>query len=151
MTVQMGPLQGRMTRRAMQIRPSQGGAFDVKENQFLQISDMLGKQVAVMVAFNFHDHTEFASTAHTRAINHSLVLVKEHAIYSNRRNKMFTLFEDTVGPPAYLLAREADVTVLLAVKKKVVANFAYRPGELNDAAVRDIVKTLPKIISGKKS
>lgn len=103
MTVQMGPLHGRMTRRAMQIRPAQGGVFDVKENQFLQISDMLGKQVAVMVAYNFHDHGEFASTAHTRGINHSMMLIKEHGIYSNRRNKMFTIIDDTVGRHDILL------------------------------------------------
>ncbi len=60
------------------------------------------------------------------------------------------VFEDTVGPPAYLLAREADVTVLLSVKQKVVANFAYRAGELNDAAIADIVKALPKIVTVKK-
>ena len=56
------------------------------------------------------------------------------------------VFEDTVGPPTYLLAREADVTVLLSVKKKVVANFAFRSGELNDAAISEIVKTVPKIV-----
>jgi hypothetical protein len=60
------------------------------------------------------------------------------------------VFEDTVGPPTYLLAREADVTVLLSVKQKVVANFAYRADELNDAAISDIVKMVPKIIAVKK-
>jgi hypothetical protein len=60
------------------------------------------------------------------------------------------VFEDTVGPPAYLLAKEADVTVLLAVKQKVVANFAFRAGELNDAAIADIVQALPKIVPAKK-
>ncbi len=60
------------------------------------------------------------------------------------------VFEDTVGPPTYLLHKEADVTVLLAVKQKVVANFAFRAGELNDAAIAEIVKTLPKITTAKK-
>jgi hypothetical protein len=55
------------------------------------------------------------------------------------------VFEDVVGPPTYLLAREADVTVLLSVKQKVVANFAFRKGELNDAAVEQIVKSVPRI------
>lgn len=59
------------------------------------------------------------------------------------------VFEDPVGPPTYLLAREADVTVLLAVKQKVVANFAYRRGELDDAAIFEIMKTLAKIVSEK--
>ncbi len=55
------------------------------------------------------------------------------------------VFEDLVGPPTYLLHREADITVLLSVKQKVVANFAYRKGELNDAAIDQIVKTVPRI------
>ncbi len=60
------------------------------------------------------------------------------------------VFEDTVGPPTYLIHKEADVTVLLSVKQKVVANFAFRAGELNDAAIADIVKTIPRIINTKK-
>ena len=60
------------------------------------------------------------------------------------------VFEDLVGPPTYLLHREADVTVLLSVKQKVVANFAYRKGELNDAAIEQIVKTMPRIAGAKK-
>lgn len=60
------------------------------------------------------------------------------------------VFEDPVGPPTYLLAKEADVTVLLSVRQKVVANFAFRAGELNDAAIADIVKSVPKIVNVKK-
>jgi hypothetical protein len=60
------------------------------------------------------------------------------------------VFEDPIGPPAYLLSRDADVTVLLAVKQKVAANFAYRAGELNDAAIFEIVGALPKILEQKK-
>lgn len=60
------------------------------------------------------------------------------------------VFEDPVGPPTYLLARDADVTILLSVKQRVVANFAFRPGELNDAAGTEILKSLPRIVSAKK-
>lgn len=67
---------------------------------------------------------------------------KKHAI----SNVPCAVFEDTVGPPAYLLAKDADVTVLLSVKQKVVANFAYRAGELNDSAIAEIVKSIPKIV-----
>jgi hypothetical protein len=49
-----------------------------------------------------------------------------------------------------LLHKEADVTVLLAVKQKVVANFAFRVGELDEPAIAEIVKTLPKIVNIKK-
>jgi hypothetical protein len=60
------------------------------------------------------------------------------------------IFEDTVGPPTYLLARDADVTVLFSVKQRVVANFAFRTGELNDAAIDNILKAVPKIAADKK-
>jgi uncharacterized protein YcgI (DUF1989 family) len=97
MSVQTGPLAGRMTRRAAQVRAGRGELFELKADQFLQISDMLGKQVAIMTAFNADDHAEVLSTAHTRAINHSLLLLKGHGLYSNKRNKMMTVIEDTVG------------------------------------------------------
>jgi hypothetical protein len=50
------------------------------------------------------------------------------------------IFEDLGGPPSYKLAREAEVTVLLFVKKKVVANFAFRSGELTDEAATEVMK-----------
>lgn len=60
------------------------------------------------------------------------------------------VFEDVVGPPSYLLNREADVTVLLSVKQKVAANFAYRASELNDVAIAEIMKSLPGILTSRK-
>ena len=52
-------------------------------------------------------------------------------------------FEDTDGPPAYKIARDADITVMLFVKKKVVANFAFREGELTEKSLKEIVKAVP--------
>jgi hypothetical protein len=56
------------------------------------------------------------------------------------------VFEDHDGPPSYRLHRDADVTILLAVKQKVVANFAFRAGELTDAKTKEVVDALPKIV-----
>jgi hypothetical protein len=56
------------------------------------------------------------------------------------------VFDDVVGPPSYLLARDADVTVLLSVKQRVVANFAFRAGELTDATAGQVLKALPRIL-----
>ena len=58
-------------------------------------------------------------------------------------------FEDADGPPAYKLAKDADVTVMLFVKERVVANFAFRPGELDDKAVAEVVKSVPGLFEGK--
>lgn len=58
-------------------------------------------------------------------------------------------FEDADGPPAYKLAADADVTVLLFVDRKVVANFAFRPGELTDAKVAEVAAAVGKLF-GKR-
>jgi hypothetical protein len=54
-------------------------------------------------------------------------------------------FEDADGPPAYKVARDADVTVLLYVDRKVVANFAFRAGELTDEKVAEVTKAVPRL------
>jgi hypothetical protein len=66
---------------------------------------------------------------------------KKHAL----RRVPLSVFEDEVGPPSYLLDRDADVTVLLVVKQKVVRNFAFRAGELNDARIAEVLKAIPQI------
>jgi hypothetical protein len=83
----------------------------------------------------------FLAEDQTKLDPHVAKWAQAHAI----SNVPCAVFEDTVGPPAYLLAKEADVTVILSVKQKVVANFAYRAGELNDAAIAEIAKSIPKI------
>jgi hypothetical protein len=56
------------------------------------------------------------------------------------------VFEDVVGPPTYRLGRDADVVVLLSVKQKVVASFAFRPGELTDERAAEVLRALPQIV-----
>jgi uncharacterized protein YcgI (DUF1989 family) len=96
-------LLGRIPRRAAQIRPSSPDVFTIQEGQYLQITDVEGKQTAEMIAYNAEDFEEFLSTSHTRAINNSIMLVKDSILYSNRRNAMFVLVEDTVGRHDILL------------------------------------------------
>jgi len=71
---------------------------------------------------------------------------KKHAL----RTLPVGVYEDAAGPPTYKIAKDADVTVLLFVKKKVVANFAFREGELNDEKSAEIMKALPKIVGEKQ-
>jgi hypothetical protein len=68
---------------------------------------------------------------------------------SGLSNVSLAVFEDRDGPPAYRLSSDAEVTVLLFVKQKVVRNFAFRSGELNDKAVAEVLKAIPAIIKGK--
>jgi hypothetical protein len=66
------------------------------------------------------------------------------------RNLPLTVFEDKDGPPSYKLSRDADVTVILFVKRKVVADFAFRDGELTDERVGDVLKALPDLLPAEK-
>jgi hypothetical protein len=59
------------------------------------------------------------------------------------------VFEDAQGPPAYRLSKDAEVTVLLCVKQKVVRNFTFREGELTDARVTEILKSIPGVVAMK--
>ena len=59
------------------------------------------------------------------------------------------VFDDPVGPPSYKLADDADVTVLVFENKKVVANFAFRKGELDEAAVKRVADQMTRL-GGKK-
>src|SRR5438093_11095724 len=70
---------------------------------------------------------------------------KQHGI----SNVSLAVFEDADGPPAYKLARDAEVTVLLFVKQKVVKNFAFRTGELDEKKAAEVLKALPDI-TGRK-
>jgi len=64
---------------------------------------------------------------------------KTHAI----RHLPLGAFTDGDGPPAYRLSREADVTVILFVQRKVTASFAFRAGELTEQAIERIIAQLP--------
>jgi hypothetical protein len=71
---------------------------------------------------------------------------KKHAI----RNVPMAVFEDTVGPPTYKLSRDADVTVILFTKHKVVNNFAFRNGELADERIAEVLKAVPGLLEAEK-
>lgn len=58
-------------------------------------------------------------------------------------------FEDADGPPSYKLNKDADVTVILFTRQKVVANFAFRAGEFDDKAVESVMKAVPRLFESK--
>jgi hypothetical protein len=58
-------------------------------------------------------------------------------------------FEDADGPPSYRLHKDADVTVLLFTQQKVIANYAFRAGELTDNRIDEVVKTVPHLFEKK--
>lgn len=54
--------------------------------------------------------------------------------------------DNPAGPKGYQVAKDADVTVVLYNKRNVKANFAFKKGELNDAAVDKVVGAVTKIV-----
>jgi hypothetical protein len=68
----------------------------------------------------------------------------------NVRTVPVGVFEDAAGPPSYRLHRDADVTILLSVKQKVAANYAFRAGELSDVKIAEVIKAIPKIAGAAK-
>jgi len=87
----------------------------------------------------------FLAEDHTGMDPKVVAWAKQHAVGT----VPLGVFEDVGGPPSYRLAGDADVTVLLSVKQRVVVNFAFRAGELTDARIADVMKALPQIL-GKK-
>jgi hypothetical protein len=67
---------------------------------------------------------------------------KKHAV----RGVPLAVFEDSGGPPSYRLSRDADVTVLLSVKQKVVRNFAFRDGELTEERIAEVLKAVSALL-----
>jgi hypothetical protein len=57
------------------------------------------------------------------------------------------MIENPTGPPDYKIAKTADVTVLLYVKKNVKANHAFKKGELDDKGIQSVLDDLPKILT----
>jgi hypothetical protein len=54
--------------------------------------------------------------------------------------------DNPAGPGPYKIAKEADITVVLYTKSKVVANHTYKKGGLNDKEIEKILADVPKIL-----
>ena len=58
--------------------------------------------------------------------------------------------DNPAGPKGYNVSKDADVTVVLYSKRTVKSNYAFRKGELNEAAIERIIAEIPKILPEKK-
>lgn len=62
------------------------------------------------------------------------------------KNLPLTIFDGVAGPPAYNLAKEAEVTVNMWVKQEVKVNQAFGKGGLTASAVKQVVADTAKIL-----
>jgi len=60
--------------------------------------------------------------------------------------KLILSIDNPAGPEKYKISKDAEVTVLLYKSFEVKANHAFRPGELNDAAITKVVADVSKIV-----
>jgi|SRR5690625_1578162 len=86
-----------MVNREILIPGGYGRAFEADSGDYVVVTDVEGKQVADFIAFNRYNLNEYLSTSHTRTIVGKLTVTKNDRLYSNYRNKMFDIVEDTVG------------------------------------------------------
>lgn len=63
------------------------------------------------------------------------------------RETPLTVYDGISGPPAYSIAEEADVTVLMWVKGEVKVNHALGADELNDEKIEEIIGTTSEILN----
>lgn len=57
-----------------------------------------------------------------------------------------TIYDGATGPGNYKIAKDADVTVLMWRKRRVLANHAFPKGKLNEAAIKAVVADTSKIL-----
>jgi hypothetical protein len=72
--------------------------------------------------------------------------LKELADKENLTKTVLTI-DSPAGPAAYKIAQDADITVIMYVKRNVKANHAFRKGELKSANIDQIVADVNKIIA----
>ena len=82
----------------------EGRAFEMRTGQRMKIIDVQGQQVADFIAFNLYNLDEFLSVCHTRGMLGSLRPHRGRPLYTNLRNTIFLLEEDTVGTHDMLFA-----------------------------------------------
>jgi hypothetical protein len=110
-----------------------------------KLAQRIDRALADHKAADLRAWVTFLAEDHTGMDPKVVAWAKKHAVGT----VPLGVFEDLGGPPSYRLARDADVTVLLSVKQRVVANFAFRAGELTDARIDEVMKALPRIVSKK--
>lgn len=72
---------------------------------------------------------------------------KLKAVAKDQKLKSFVLaIDNPTGPEPYKIAKDADVTVVLYNKSKVVANYTFKKGELKAGDVDRIVAEVSKIV-----
>jgi uncharacterized protein YcgI (DUF1989 family) len=79
------------------VAPMSARAVRLSPGDVLRVTDIEGRQVADLVAFNAHDTAEHLSQGFTRANNDKAGLLVGDQLFSNLNSPMLTVVKDTVG------------------------------------------------------
>ena|SRR5438876_6453059 len=74
--------------------------------------------------------------------------LKKLAEKENLKNTVLTI-DNAGGPKNMKIAKDADVTVVVYLKKEAKANFAFKKGELTSAQIDKIIAEFGKIAAEK--
>jgi uncharacterized protein YcgI (DUF1989 family) len=84
------------------IAPQSGVGFTLRAGETLRVIDVLGEQVADLIAFSDADRGEWLSSGRTIDYNNTIYLTTGHLLYSNRSTPMLTITADAVGRHDFL-------------------------------------------------
>jgi uncharacterized protein YcgI (DUF1989 family) len=83
--------------REVVVKGYYGGAIEARAGELVTVTDLEGRQVGDFVAFNLDDMTQHTDMVRTRSTLYRLDLRVGDCLYSNRREPMLELVEDTVA------------------------------------------------------
>lgn len=89
--------------RHVRLEPQTGTALVVKQDEWLEVIDPEGEQVADLISFTHADPGEWLCSGRTIDYANTIYLTRGHVLYSNRSRPMWTIIEDTVGRHDFLL------------------------------------------------
>jgi uncharacterized protein len=92
------------------IPPRSGTAFRLNRGQGLEVTDLMGKQVADLVAYNAHDVREVISNGRTFDYEETIRLTTGNILWSNRSSPMLAITADDVGCHDFLLTPCSEAT-----------------------------------------
>ena len=83
--------------REVVVPAAHGAAIEARAGDLVSVTDVEGTQIGDLVAFNLKDRTEWLDMARTRSTLYRIHLRLGDPLYSNHREPLFELVEDTVG------------------------------------------------------
>lgn len=83
--------------------PQTGASFVLKKGERLRVWLPHDQQVADLFCFNADDICESLSSGRSVDYNDTLLLTKNHCLYSNRSNVMLKILEDSCGRHDFLM------------------------------------------------